>query len=131
MPQSKTIVVVDDDELTLHLLTRILKSEGYRVLTSLTGQEGLQLIRDKKPDFIIMDILLPDRDGPEVIWALQSNPHLARIPVVFLSSIIAHNENRSLSQIKVRDITYDAIGKPVDQEILLQKIREALDGEAL
>jgi len=126
MPQPKTIIVVDDDELTLKLLTKILKSAGYQVLTSLTGQDGLQLIREKKPDFIIMDILLPDRDGPEVIWALQGNPYLARIPVIFLSSIIARDEPQNLSRIQVRDLSFDAIGKPVDREILLGKIREAL-----
>ena len=73
-----------------------------------------------------MDILLPDRDGPEVIWALQGNPYLARIPVIFLSSIIARDEPQNLSRIQVRDLSFDAIGKPVDREILLGKIREAL-----
>lgn len=130
MPQAKTVVIVDDDALTLRLLAGILRSAGYRVLTAETGQEGLQLIRDKEPDFIIMDILLPDRDGPEVIWAVQENPYLARIPVIFLSSIIARDENHNFSQIKVRDIAYDAIGKPVDRETLLGKIREALGSES-
>lgn len=124
--KAKKILVVDDDTLTVKLLEKKLRAQKYEVATASTGQEALKFIQDESPDFILMDIMLPDFDGSEVVRRLQANPYLSKIPVLFLSSVIANEENRLGMDVKVGDIAYEAIGKPVEINLLLSKIKEAL-----
>jgi two-component system cell cycle response regulator len=124
--KAKKILIVDDDTLTVKLLEKKIRSQKYEVLSAGTGQEALKKIQDESPDFILMDIMLPDLDGSEVIRRLQSNPYLSKIPVLFLSSVIANEENRIGMEVKVGGVAYEAIGKPVDMNLLLKKIKDAL-----
>ena len=70
-----TALIIDDEELTLHTISRGLRQEGFEVFTSLSGEDGLKLFHDEKPDLILLDIVLPGIDGIEVLRQIkQTNP---------------------------------------------------------
>ena len=82
-----TVLVVDDDPSVRNLLGRFLSREGYQVETAPDGATGLRLARERRPDVITLDVLMPDMDGWAVLSALKADPELATIPVVMLSVV--------------------------------------------
>jgi PAS domain S-box-containing protein len=84
---TRTVVVIDDDPTVHDLLSQLLTREGYAVALAATGIEGLNLVRERKPAAIILDIKLPDLDGWTVLAALKGNPELADIPVIVLTIV--------------------------------------------
>jgi signal transduction histidine kinase/CheY-like chemotaxis protein len=87
MPELKhTVVAIDDDPLAIELVRASLEPEGWTVLGAATGQEGLALIRDRKPSAVLLDLLMPGMDGFEVVEALRADPDMKSVPVVILTS---------------------------------------------
>ncbi|HEY6311650.1 MAG TPA: GAF domain-containing protein [Streptosporangiaceae bacterium] len=87
MPERKrTVVAIDDDPLAIELVRASLEPEGWTVLGAATGQEGLALIRERKPSAVLLDLLMPGMDGFEVVEALRADPDTKSIPVVILTS---------------------------------------------
>ncbi len=87
MPELKhTVVAVDDDPLAIELVRASLEPEGWTVLGAATGQEGLALIRERKPSAVLLDLLMPGMDGFEVVEALRADPDTKSVPVVILTS---------------------------------------------
>ncbi len=82
-----TVLVIDDDPGVQDLIARILKSEGWQVLPALTGKEGIRLARERRPDVITLDVMMPDQDGWSVLAVLKDDPALSRIPVIMLSMV--------------------------------------------
>jgi DNA-binding response OmpR family regulator len=76
------ILVIDDDKQTRDLLRRYLSKEGFRVLSVASGNKGLELARDLKPAIIILDVLMPEVDGWDILLALKSDAGLQSIPVI-------------------------------------------------
>ena len=87
MMDRKQILLVDDEEHVLEMLSRRLQSWGYEVLTAADGEECLQMAGDQQPDLILLDILLPKMRGREVCAQLKSNSQTCHIPVVFLTAL--------------------------------------------
>ncbi len=106
------ILVVEDDAELLPLVAKALASRGHEVLTAATGEEAAALARRERPDLILMDIMLPDRNGPDVVHDLQGDPAAGRIPVVFLSGVVAGEEGGRHSEITVGERRYPALAKP-------------------
>ena len=92
----RVLLVEDAAELRL-LLELVLESEGFVVLASADGPEGLQAARDERPDVVLLDVQLPGLDGSEVLRALQADPATASIPVVFLTAEPREQDPRLLS----------------------------------
>jgi len=82
---ARTVLVVDDDPLVHDLLRRGLGGQGFRVESALGGHDGLRLVRERRPDVVILDVMMPDLDGWAVLAALKADPELAEIPVVMQS----------------------------------------------
>ena len=81
-----TVVAIDDDPLAIELVRASLEPEGWTVLGAATGQEGLALIRERKPSAVLLDLLMPGMDGFEVVEALRADPGTKSVPVVILTS---------------------------------------------
>ncbi|MBF0193392.1 MAG: response regulator [Magnetococcales bacterium] len=82
-----SVLIIEDEEDLITTLEYNLQQEGYRVLTALSGEEGLKLADDKNPpDLILLDIMLPGMSGIEVCRCLKENPDTKRIPILFLSA---------------------------------------------
>jgi two-component system sensor histidine kinase/response regulator len=82
-----TILVVDDNEMNVELLSNMLERYHYRVVTSLSGQESLRLVKDENPEIILLDINMPQMSGYEVCRRLKAEPETADIPVIFISAL--------------------------------------------
>ncbi len=90
----RRLLVVDDDAEMLQLLTRILASaqRGYRVLRARNGQRALSLLRERKPDAMLLDLVMPGSDGFQVLREKQRDAAIRHIPVVVISARDPHNE---------------------------------------
>ncbi|MBI3781675.1 MAG: response regulator [candidate division NC10 bacterium] len=82
----KRVLIVEDNPISLELLTELVQAEGHRVITALSGTEALSLARAELPDLILMDIQLPGIDGLTVTRALKAEPTTKEIPVVGISA---------------------------------------------
>ena len=80
------VLVVDDESDLLDLVTHHLEGAGFEVLGALRGEEGLELARSEDPDLILLDIMLPDYLGTEILKRLRQSPDTASIPVIFLTA---------------------------------------------
>ena len=91
MSRKKVLIIDDDPEFTE--LTRMrLVASGYDVVTAAGGREGLRQAHAIHPDLIILDVVMPDMDGGDVGQALQADPRLRAIPVVYITSLIGPTE---------------------------------------
>jgi DNA-binding response OmpR family regulator len=82
----KKILIVDDEQFILMALTDAVENEGFVCLTASDGEEALAVARREKPDLILLDIMMPKKDGFEVCKELKSDPETKHIPVVMLSA---------------------------------------------
>jgi CheY-like chemotaxis protein len=117
------ILVVDDEKDILLMLTKRLVANGYIVITADNGHDAIALAKSKSPDLIILDVLMPDMDGGEVAERLRNDPKTQNIPVIFLTALLAKNEDYKERHATARNITF---AKPVDTEELLSQIKKLL-----
>ena len=82
----RTILVADDDPVILGLLEVNFEMEGFDVVTAEDGAVALEIARTTRPDVIVLDVMMPKMSGHEVAAALQADPALADIPVIFVSA---------------------------------------------
>ena len=81
-----TILVVEDEETVQETLAYNLEQEGYRVLTADDGEEALRLIRQERPDLVVLDIMLPRLDGLAVCRLVRKDPDVAHTPIIMLTA---------------------------------------------
>jgi two-component system alkaline phosphatase synthesis response regulator PhoP len=116
------VLIVDDEEDIRELLSYNLKKEGYEVLTAENGEIGLQLMREHKPDLIILDVMMPGMDGIEVCEAIRNAPGFEQTLVCFLTA-----RNEDYSQIAGLDAgADDYVAKPVRPKVLISRINALL-----
>ena len=83
----KKILVVEDDEHISKVYHVKLSKEGYDTVFAVNGEEGIEKITIEKPDLIILDLIVPKKDGFAVLEEIKKNPDLAKIPVLVLSNL--------------------------------------------
>ncbi len=82
----KRILVVDDDENILSLERTILEQKGFEVTTAEGGEEALRVLRKDTFDLVLLDVMMPDKDGFEVCRQIKQEPRLRNLPVIFLTA---------------------------------------------
>ena len=87
MPNPKTILLVEDEPLLANLLKQRLEKDGMTVLLGRDGEEALNILRDHKPDLIILDIILPKVSGFELMEKLKNDPSFQKAPIVVVSNL--------------------------------------------
>lgn len=118
---TKTVLVIDDNHNDRRFLHRYLTSEGYNVVMSSNGKQGLQVAREVNPNLIVLDVMMPEMDGWETLVALKNDATLSKIPVVMSSSI----EDRHLAQTLGAS---DYLVKPVDRNRLISTVEKHITG---
>ncbi len=112
-------VVVDDDKVTLAMLSRILETSGFAVVSAADGQTGLDLIFREIPDLVLADLLLPRLDGFGICAALRRDPRFGRTKIVIMTAL----KNFAL-QGEARDSGANAfLPKPFPSEALYQMLK--------
>jgi len=82
-----TVLVIEDDPLTLYALENALKRNGYRVLRASTGMEGVELAQRDLPDLIVLDLVMPGMSGFDVAARLQNDISVSNVPILVLTSM--------------------------------------------
>lgn len=82
----ETILIVDDEEDIIELIRYNLKSEGYAILTAMTGEQAIKIAKQSRPDLMVLDLMLPGIDGLEVTKYLKNNEQTKDIPIVMLTA---------------------------------------------
>ncbi len=82
---NRKILIVEDDEALLKVLQLLLEN-SYDITLAMNGKQGLELANSKRPDLILMNVMMPEMDGLEVLRRLKENPQMARIPVILLTA---------------------------------------------
>jgi DNA-binding response OmpR family regulator len=83
----KKIVLIEDDQILLKALNMELLKQGYEILSSIDGQNGLALVKKEMPDLIILDLVLPKMHGFNVLEMLKVDANTRKIPVIILSNL--------------------------------------------
>jgi len=84
-PKQKIILAIDDEEDVLEAVKDALQDEGFIVLTASNGVQGLEIARTHKPDLIILDLMMPQMDGFQVLQRLNFDPNLKTMPTIMLT----------------------------------------------
>jgi len=83
---AKKILLIEDEEIIINLLQKKLTQDGYEVSVARDGQEGLRIMRQLKPDLILLDIVMPKMGGFEVMEEMGKEPELKKIPIIIVSN---------------------------------------------
>ena len=83
---AKKILIIEDEEIMIDLLQRKLTKEGYQISVAKDGEEGLKMMREIKPDLILLDIVMPKMGGFEVMEGMNKDKELKKIPVIVISN---------------------------------------------
>lgn len=116
------IVMVDDDPFSLHMLSKILENE-YELKNFTSGNQLLSYLQKDTADMILLDYLMPEKDGIEVLAEMRKNPKTASIPVVILTA----DQNVSLEITCFKNGAEDFITKPFSPEVVRSRIKRILD----
>ena len=117
---SKTVLIVEDNELNMKLFNDLLDAHGYRTLQTRNGMEALSLAREHRPDLILMDIQLPEVSGLEVTKWLKEDDDLREIPVIAVTAFAMKGDEE-----RIRQGGCEAyISKPISIPMFLDTIRQ-------
>lgn len=118
----KTIVVVDDEEITLKTAEFILKQDGYEVVRCLSGMSCLEFLKYQVPDLILLDIEMPIMSGIQTLEIIRSNEPFKNIPVMFLT---ANSDTETVALASSLGVI-DYVIKPFMPQELLDRVRKIL-----
>ena len=119
---TKTVLIVEDNELNMKLFHDLLDAQGYATLETREGLQALSLARQHRPDLILMDIQLPEISGLEVTKWLKEDDDLAHIPVIAVTAFAMKGDEE-----RIREGGCEAyISKPISVSYFLETVRRFL-----
>lgn len=117
-----TVLVIEDNEQNLYLVTFMLEKSGYAVVQARDGREGIALANQETPLLILLDIQLPGMNGYDVAKALRSNPKLAQVPIVAVTSYAMVGDRERAIEAGCSGY----IEKPIDPETFMANVESHL-----
>lgn len=124
------ILIVDDDPDLVEAVTMILESKDYDVIAAYGGIEGLEKAKTEEPDLIVLDVMMPDKDGYAVCKELKADPKHGKIPILLLTAVVSKiPTTRYTQQMGLETEADDYVDKPVEPAELVRRI-EVLLGKA-
>ncbi|GAI04730.1 unnamed protein product [marine sediment metagenome] len=127
MERKAKILIVDDDPDFVVATKVVLESKPYEVIVAYDGDEGLKKVREERPDLIILDVIMPMKDGFMVCQQLKRDPQLSSIPVLMLTAFSEKFGETSLSLSQGLTLeAEDFIDKPVTPAELLLRVERLL-----
>ncbi|MCK4814846.1 response regulator, partial [bacterium] len=119
---AEKILIVDDNDFNLKLLGGILKKEGYEIIEAVDGEEAVDLALRELPDLILLDVMMPNKDGYEACSEIKSDNRTTNIAIIFLSA-------RAEAEDKIKGLELggaDYVTKPFDKGEVLARVRAQL-----
>jgi len=127
MARQAKILIVDDDAIFVKATKAVLEDKNYQVSAAYDGDEGLQKVKEEKPDLIILDIIMPTKDGFSVCEQLKGDPQLSKIPVIILTSFAEKGKETNIPVSAGLTLeAEDYIDKPVKPDELLRRVERML-----
>ncbi|MBZ9569860.1 response regulator [Patescibacteria group bacterium] len=119
----KRIVFIEDEPALQKILGEALSKEGYEVIAALDGEAGLRLVETKKPDLVLLDLILPKIDGFEVLRRIKEDPETREIPIIILTNLERMEDVDRVSELGA--ITY-LVKDNYTLEEVVEKIKKAI-----
>jgi two-component system cell cycle response regulator DivK len=117
------VLIVEDNEKNMKLARDVLQVKGYETLEAVTGEEGVRLAKERKPDLVLMDIQLPGINGIEAFRQLRADPATAAIPVAALTASVTPTDRSEITR-----AGFDAfLGKPIVLKDFLDTVKRLLE----
>lgn len=121
-----TILIVEDNEKNLKLVRDVLQVKGYQTLEAGTGEDGVRLAAERRPDLVLMDIQLPGMNGIDALKALRAEPATAAIPVIALTASVMQQDRQEIMR-----AGFDAfIEKPINLREFLATVQKTLPAKS-
>jgi CheY-like chemotaxis protein len=131
VPAPTNILIVDDDPDFREFVRIVLESHGYRVLEAANAANGLALMRDRRPDLVLLDAMMSyELAGIGIIKIVRSDPALARTPLILISAVLSDDEDRFLPADE-RKMVDRLLTKPISPDALVTEIAALLTDRAL
>tara|TARA_R110000868_G_scaffold304437_23_gene565439 strand:+ start:2118 stop:3269 length:1152 start_codon:yes stop_codon:yes gene_type:complete len=122
VPSEFLILIVDDTEANIKLLSHVLRDAGFSPIVAFNGTDAIELIKGRKPDLVLLDIMMPDMTGYEVCKKVNEDDELKSIPIIFLSALSETSDK--VEGFEVGGVDY--ITKPYQKDEVLARIRTHL-----
>ena len=119
---AQRILVVDDDKEIVRLVRAYLEQAGFVVFTAFDGETALHTIRREKPDLVVLDLMLPDRDGWDITRVVRSDPNLAALPIIMLTARVEDADKIIGLELGADDY----IAKPFNPREVVARVRSVL-----
>ncbi len=119
--KAKKVLVVDDDPVVIRLVKELLKIQGYLVETAKDGIDAMIMVQKSKPDLIILDVMMPELNGYDVLKTLKFQEEYKKIPIILLTA-----REQELDQRLSQMMGIDYLQKPLDRELFLTKVQQAV-----
>lgn len=128
---NKKILIVDDDPDIIAYTTTVLEENNYTPIIAKNGEEGIKLIKNEKPDLIILDVLMPKQSGIKIYRELKTSSTLKNIPVIIQSGIAKRTFLRSQEALtesgdQILPEPEDYLEKPVEPDELIDSIKKLI-----
>lgn len=123
MPMSKKILIIEDDTFLQGLVATKLTKEGYEISTASNGEEAVRVANEKSPDIILLDLVLPNMDGFEVLEKIRKTELLAKTPVIVFSNLA---EEKDMAKALELGASQYMVKSNFTLDELAEKIREVL-----
>jgi two-component system alkaline phosphatase synthesis response regulator PhoP len=121
------VLVVDDDPDMVESVAALLEAKNHEVVKAYGGVEGLQKVRTERPDVVVLDVMMPDKDGFEVCKEMKADPQCATIPVLLLTAVGSKiHETRYTLRMGMETEADDYVPKPVEPEEILKRVEQLL-----
>ena len=120
---AKKILIIEDEEIISNLLAKKLSQVGYEVKTAFNGQEGLEILEQEKPDLVLIDIVMPKKDGFETISEVKGDPTLKDIPIIIISN---SGQPVELDKAKEMGVNDWLIKTDFDPQEVIQKVKKQI-----
>jgi PAS domain S-box-containing protein len=116
------VLIVDDEQHNRDLLEAMLSAEGFELATSATAEQALEIVRERPPDLILLDVMMPGMDGYELTRTIKSSPISRNIPIIICSAL----DGREARILGLRAGAEDFLSKPIDRAELCARVRNLL-----
>jgi two-component system, OmpR family, alkaline phosphatase synthesis response regulator PhoP len=128
MSEKKRILVVDDEPDFAGIVQQNLEKEGFEVEVAYDGEEGLEKVQANPPDAIVLDVMMPGKDGYQVCSELKADDRFADIPIILLTAVASHvTSTRYSHRDGMSTEADDYLAKPASAEQITESIKGLLD----
>jgi two-component system cell cycle response regulator DivK len=118
-----TVLIVEDNDKNMKLARDVLQAKGYQTLEAITGEDGVKLARERKPDLVLMDIQLPGINGIEAFRQIRGDANTSRIPVVALTASVTPTDRTAIAA-----AGFDAfLSKPINLKEFLDTVKRMVE----